>query len=259
MHSGTSWRRCPSPEESLFRGQCFASERAQRGAKIPGRHCRVSVLDRSRRRLWDLPRRVCVLAGVGVLLTFIALVELASAGVGVERMKDVCGGRNNNVPRLRGDGVSCWSYLCNINSSVEVKGSRENGGGRNTTVRLLGGPRGSTSIVRRVQLCSCWSTAAADSYLSAAPEKTGCGLGRQESHFGRAVKAATAAVRAKGWAPTHQSYVHPVYPGRWQPNGYHYLHPPKMRSICRRWFKSCAASRRTNSSTVCRPRTSWTP
>src|SRR5208282_1265933 len=34
---------------------------------------------------------------------------------------------------------------------------------------------------------------------------------------------------------------------------------PKMRSICRRWFKSCAASKRTNSSTVCRPRFSWTP
>jgi hypothetical protein len=46
---------------------------------------------------------------------------------------------------------------------------------------------------------------------------------------------------------------------RWQPNGYHYIHPPKMRSICRRWFKSCAASMRTNSSTVCHPRTSWTP
>src|SRR5258708_6263309 len=45
----------------------------------------------------------------------------------------------------------------------------------------------------------------------------------------------------------------------WQPNGYHYIQPPKMRSICRRWFKSCAASKRTNSSTVCRPRTSWTP
>jgi hypothetical protein len=40
---------------------------------------------------------------------------------------------------------------------------------------------------------------------------------------------------------------------------YHYIQPPKMRSICRRWFKSCAASKRTNSSTVCRPRTSWTP
>src|ERR1700689_3476873 len=37
------------------------------------------------------------------------------------------------------------------------------------------------------------------------------------------------------------------------------IHSPKMRSICRRWFKSCAASKRTNSSTVCRPRTSWTP
>src|SRR5580693_4254396 len=37
------------------------------------------------------------------------------------------------------------------------------------------------------------------------------------------------------------------------------IQPPKMWSICRRWFKSCAASRRTNSSTVCRPRTSWTP
>jgi len=37
------------------------------------------------------------------------------------------------------------------------------------------------------------------------------------------------------------------------------IRPPKMRSICRRWFKSCAASKRTNSSTVCRPRTSWTP
>jgi hypothetical protein len=44
-----------------------------------------------------------------------------------------------------------------------------------------------------------------------------------------------------------------------KPNYYHYIHPPKMRSICRRWFKSCAASKRTNSSTVCGPRTSWTP
>ena len=65
-------------------------------------------------------------------------------------------------------------------------------------------------------------------------------------------------VAKKGKRPVCPRLI-PGLSRRWQPNGYHYIRPPKMRSICRRWFKSCAASKRTNSSTVCHPRTSCTP